>query len=456
MANITRDSQDGLEWERGALDTVPRWTREPSIPAIESMCRKQLDVSPSDPCSITFYAAGVFNKLYHVDCADQSLLMRVSLPVHPHHKTRGEVATLNWVRHNTTAPVPKIIAFDDSNSNEIGFEWIMMELMSGSPAHRRWRTMSMEQKVTLTERIAEIQAELFRYGKQNLAFSNVGTLHTNLDMEVAEVAAAVAPGQMICHEFFMDNRLKYHVPRGPFCSSYDWLELQLNIIILEQLAAIEEAKDDDDREDAEEILAPTRRLLSLLPKVFTRTDQEYAELTVLWHDDLNLQNILVNEKGEITGIVDWECVSALPIWMTADMPRYLKGEGRQEEPIQGNYANETPEESVAPQNCDDPDELDHKGTVPLYWIHRMEYEATQLREVYKTRLKQLWPDWPPQDSDIKLDFYEAILLCSAGVFLKIVNRWMDQIETGDVMRLADDRLKPKPIYHRQRLPEASI
>ncbi|KAI1736597.1 phosphotransferase enzyme family-domain-containing protein [Xylaria scruposa] len=443
MMKISLESQDGLDWERRLFDIVPRWTREPSIPAIESVCRKQLSISPSDPCSITFYAAGVFNKLYRVDYGNQSLLIRVSLPVHPHHKTRGEVATLNWVRNNTTAMVPRVIAFDDSNNNEIGFEWIMMELMPGSPAYQRWRTMSMKQKVAFTEHIAEIQAELFCFGKQNLTFRNVGTLHTSLCIGKAELAPAVAPGQMISHEFFMDNRLKYHVPRGPFCSSYDWLESQLNINILEQLAAIEEAKDEDDREDAEERLVPLRRLLSLLPKVFTRTNEGYAEPTVLWHDDLNLHNILVDDNGEITAIVDWECVSALPLWMTADMPRYLKEESRQEEPIPDNYA-ETPEESLASQNCDDPDELDNEGKIPLYWIHRMEYEATQLREVYKTRLRQLWPEWPLQESDVKLDFYEATLQCSAGVFLKMVNRWVDHIERGDMIRLAD-ALYPNPV-----------
>ncbi|KAI0444767.1 kinase-like protein [Xylaria telfairii] len=399
------DSQDGLAWDHGLFDTVPRWTREPSIPAIERICRKQLNLSPTDLCSIAFYAAGAFNKLYRVDCADQSFLMRISLPVHPHHKTHGEVATLNWVRHNTTAPVPKIIAFDDSNNNEVGFEWIMMELMSGSPAYQTWRAIPMERKVVLTRRIAEIQAELFHYGKQDLAFRNIGTLHR---IESAEAVAAVAPGQMVSHEFFMDHRLRYHVPRGPFRSSYEWLESQLNIIILEQLAAIEEAKDDDDREDAEEILASTRRLLSLLPKIFAQTNEAYTEPTVLWHDDLNLHNILVDEKGEITGIVDWECVSASPLWITIDMPRYLKGESRPEEPIRDNYANETPEESLASQDCDDPHKLDNEGKNSLYWIHRMDYEATQLREVYKKRLRQLWPDWPPRDSDIKLDFYEAL------------------------------------------------
>jgi hypothetical protein len=55
--------------------------------------------------------------------------MRVTLPVSPHHKTRGEVATLRWVREHTNIPVPKVIAFDDNSDDSIGFEWILVELM---------------------------------------------------------------------------------------------------------------------------------------------------------------------------------------------------------------------------------------------------------------------------------------------------------------------------------------
>ncbi len=86
--------------------------------------------------------------------------MRVTLPVYPHHKMGDEVATLSWLRRNTTVPVPNIVTFDDSNNNEIGFEWILMELMPGSQAYQKWRTMLMEQKVPSRRRIAEIQAEL--------------------------------------------------------------------------------------------------------------------------------------------------------------------------------------------------------------------------------------------------------------------------------------------------------
>lgn len=136
-ARMSRGSQDGLEWEETLFDFIPHWKREPSLKEIESVCRQQLKVPAEHPCTVSFYAAGTFNKLYLIVCADQSSLMRVTLPVSPRYKTRGEVATLTWVREHTDIPVPKVIAFEDSNDNDIGFEWILMEIMPGAPAYQR-------------------------------------------------------------------------------------------------------------------------------------------------------------------------------------------------------------------------------------------------------------------------------------------------------------------------------
>lgn len=176
MADMTPLSQDGLEWKETLFDLVPPWTRDPSIAAIESVCRQQLTIPPEDPCTVVVHASGLFNKIYIVRCDRGPLIMRVSLPVYPRHKTRAEVATLRWVRENTKVPVPEVLRFDDSNNNEIGFEWILMELMQGTSAYKRWRTMSVEQKVSLTKQIATFQAESSGLGKPGSLFRSIGTL----------------------------------------------------------------------------------------------------------------------------------------------------------------------------------------------------------------------------------------------------------------------------------------
>jgi hypothetical protein len=100
---------------------------------------------------------------------------------------------------------------------------------------------------------------------------------------------------MVSHEFFIGDHVHYDIPRGPFRSSHDWLSVVLGIILRHQTAILENTDDEDDREDAEEVLPIARKLLSLTPKVFPPTLDE-PEPTGLYHHDLHLSNILVTTK----------------------------------------------------------------------------------------------------------------------------------------------------------------
>ncbi|KAL6822220.1 phosphotransferase enzyme family domain-containing protein [Trichoderma camerunense] len=395
---MPRPMQDGLGWQQTTFYLMPVWTREPSIGAIESVCRQQLKTPSEDICTVTFHAAGLFNKVYLIHTAGRSFIMRVTLPVYPRHKTRAEVVTLRWVHENTSIPVPEVFDFDDSNDNEIGFEWILMEYMQGTSARKRWRTMSMEQKIALTERFAAFQFELSGLEKQESAFKGIGTLDS-LDSNVPQIATA--PGRLVSHEFFM-----------------------------------EKSEDEDDIEDAEDILPAAQTLLALLPKVFS-PDLTRSESSALQHHDLNLNNILVNEQGEVTAVLDWECVSALPLWMLTQMPKFLDGEPREDEPQRDIYADETPEEA-APEadKRNDPDYLDNEGKNELYWIHKMEYEQTQLRRVYKARIKELCPEWV-EESPLQNDFYEAVSQCD-GIWKTKAGRWAERVEKGEAVDTAQN------------------
>ncbi|KAK4183477.1 kinase-like domain-containing protein [Podospora australis] len=317
----------------------PHMARNPLLPrpAIERVCRQHLSISAKEHCTVTFHASGTFNKLYVIKSPERRLIMRVTLPVYPRHKTRAEVATLRW----------------------IGFEWILMEFMDGQSAHDRWRTLSMEQKAALTRQVATFQAELAGFGK----FRGIGALE------------GVAPGLLVSHEFFMGDHLHYDIPRGPFISSHDWLSTELQIILLDQKAILEKPEvDEDDKEEADERISAAQKLVSVLDKVFTPTGGETEpEITGLYHDDLHLGNILVDEDGKIPAVLDWECVSAMPLWIFTEVPKFLDEEVREEEPQIDGYGDADDE-------------------------HRMEYEATQLRKAYEARLRELWPEWLVEES----------------------------------------------------------
>lgn len=318
-----------------------------------------------------------------------------------------------------------------------------MELMPGTTACRRWRTMSMEQKVALTTRVAEFEAQLSRRGDPDATFRNIGTLEVDLEDDNSGVPRTCVPGQMVSHDFFMGNHIHYDVPRGPFRSSHDWLRSALNLIVIDSKNLIEKAEDEDDRKDAEDQLRSVEKLLGLLPKVIP-AEQDSPEVTAIYHDDLNLDNILVDDDGKITAVVDWECVSALPIWMAAKFPKFLRFGGREEKPDRDVYSNDDPisiARNVAEEDeddDDDDDELDNEGKDELYWIHLMEWEVTQLQKVYDARLKQLWPDRLEHDGlDLKMDFFEAFVQCGAALWKNVVSRWVDKLEGGEDIRWLD-------------------
>lgn len=441
---MSRDDQDGLAWDETGLSITAQWTRQPSLKAIEDVCRQQLSIASTSPCSVSFYSRDAMHKVYAVNCSDRWLLMKILLPVYPHFKTRGEVATLQWVRDKTSIPVPRVVAFDDSNDNPIGFEWILMDdIVRGVSAYRLWRTLKMDQKMAIAQRIAEFQAELsIRGGGGGHSFSKIGTLDF-----ADETKNDKAPGRLVSNEFLTCNRPSYdsQVPMGPFGSSHDWLHATLQLIVVEKTATMEQARDAADKEDAEEILGAAQKLLSLLPKVFPPTQQDPAAVTTaLCLNGITLNSILLDDQGEITALLDWECVSAMPAWVATMVPEFLSGPVREEEPKRDEYSNGPATHAFSPQTprSSDLDEmmverLDDEGKNELYWIHLMEYDTTQLRRAYRAKMRKLWPDWPEEESRKQVDFYQALLQCNAGVWVKQVKAWVDRMERGESVRWTD-------------------
>ncbi|KAK4118876.1 kinase-like protein [Parathielavia appendiculata] len=426
--------RDGLEWDDEGFDLTPRWAWQPQVDKIAQVCRRVLGLSAEDDCRVTFHAEGAFNKLYLIDTAHGKSLLRVSLPVDPKHKTQGEVTTLRWIRRMTHVPVPKIIAFDDTQDNEIGFEWILMELMPGVSAYKRWRKLSMAEKTWLVEQVAEFQSRLFRHSHEDAKFQSIGTLFPS-DPGSDSIYGDPKPGRIVSRMFFMGDHFNYDIARGPFRSSHDWLSAYLSIICQAQADLSAKAEDEDDREEAENCLRVAAKLTKLLPKIFPPLLNP-AEQTVLWHDDLSLQNILVDDDGKVTALIDWECVSCEPLWVAAEMPKFLLGPAREEEPNREGYAD-------ASEDVIGSEELDDEGKTELYWIHLMEYEQTQLRKVYAAKMKELWPQWETEVTygTLKLDFLGAVGRCAAGWYLKRIEQWIDAVEDGAFPRLMDV-LKP--------------
>ncbi|KAK4184238.1 phosphotransferase enzyme family-domain-containing protein [Podospora australis] len=442
-SSVGNRNRDGLVWvDDNGLGPVARWTRQPDIGAIERVVRRTLKLSSvaadndKDVCDVQFHANGEYSKLYSVSVRkEKKYILRVSLPVDPQNKTRGEVFTLGVLRQNTDIPVPKVIAYDDTQSNEIAFEWVLMEMMPGKLAHARWRKMSFNQKEMLAKRVADFHAQLFRCGNYGQGFRSIGTLRSPPGPTAGR--ETVEPGPIVDSVFFSGPRFTYPVPRGPFSCSHDWLRAYLNLIISEHSTALAKATSQNDKEHAEMILGLARKLLRMVHKIFPSL-MHPAEQTILWHDDLSLKNILVDDGGRITGVIGWECVSALPRWMAFQVPAFLRGAPRRMKPDRDCYTNVGSNSGFSSDEHEPEDEdLDNEGKTELYWIHLMEYEQTVLREQYHTRMRQLRPDWDREveEAALKVDFLGAVSKCGTQFYPVRVEQWVDAIDRKEFVPL---------------------
>ncbi|KAF7941008.1 hypothetical protein EAE99_000645 [Botrytis elliptica] len=434
--------QNGLEWVAKTFGLEPRWTSEPDIAKVESIARKHLNLKENDFCHLSFYTEGAFNKLYKVETEGECFLVRVTLPVDPFNKTNSEVATINFIRQTTDIPVPQILAFDDTNENELGFEWILMAMLPGGNLRTKWRKLSQDSKQNLVKQIVRYQAQLFRH-----KFSTIGNIFVtpesqlvkgSLSSNILSVGAkgtlqdlqqiSLTPRQIVSMFFFWGDHITQDVPRGPFTNSKDWLCARLTLAITDQEEILKTTDDEDEIEDAQDAKILAERLLKLLPSVFPTTDS-IPEQSVLFHDDLSSRNILIDDDGTITGIVDWECVSTLPLWKACDFPEFLKGRERNEEPNRNQYAPDD-EENV---NESAADALDNEGINELYWEHLLEYESTMFRALFLDEMQKIAPEWIEESTKgaVKADFEAAVQNCDGGWSVKRITAWLDALEKGE-------------------------
>ncbi|KAK0660064.1 phosphotransferase enzyme family-domain-containing protein [Cercophora samala] len=427
-------TRDGLAWDDNGLGPVARWTRQPDIEAIERVCRRALNLNHNVDCTVRPHANGEFSKLYAVDSIRGKHIIRISLPVDPGNKTLGEVFTLRLVHRMTDIPVPKVVAWDETANNELSFEWLLMEMMPGKLAYYRWRKMTDTQKEILTKRVAEFHTQLLRCGNLGQGFRSIGTLGTGPNADYNS-AVTPSPGPLVDSVFFSGPRSHYPVARGPFNSSHDWLRAYLDLIITEHANALAKAKTDDDKDHAEMVLRLARKLLRMVHKIFPSLVFP-PEHTVLWHDDLSLKNLLVDNTGRITGVIGWECVSTMPRWMACQMPAFLRGASRKQKPSRDSYTNLAPRPSAL--STSDEDHLDNEGKTELYWIHLMEYDQTRLREVYQSRMTQLLgPEWEKdvEEARLKVDFLGAVSRCGTQFYPIRVEQWVDAIDRKEFISL---------------------
>jgi hypothetical protein len=169
----------------------------------------------------------------------------------------------------------------------------------------------------------------------------------------------------------------------------------------------------------EATIARVLRLQALIPKLLPSTDdeeeeEEEEETFVLHHQDLSDNNILVTPSHDIAGIIDWECVHTVPLWLACQIPKFLCGRTVSGVPAyQEEFENELYEDSY------------------YEWIE--DYEKTQLRELFLREMRRMCPEWVDiyEKSKILANFDAAIDTACFPFYRDVLDGWIDAVEEGE-------------------------
>lgn len=467
-------SQPGLRWVLNrCFEAEPIWTHDPKVKTIIKLARQHLQFRDDEKCTADYYMQGAFNKIYLIRCPrnskdEKSFVFRVSLPVDPGFKVTSDAATMRFVRNHTDAPVPRVLAFDPSHENELGFAWTIMEMMPGRPLCEQWRYMTREQKEDLVKRVTDIWAQMFR-----LKFRGIGNIYqmttppneTDIhDMSKSpdhvtaisedSVSAVSGSTQSLSEDEFSEDghvstynvgrivsmcfvwhkRVNYNVYRGPFKCSFDWLSARLNFVIIEADDILKDPLADPKHKIfAGRYSSTARRLQQQLPKFFpekycSRTG-ETSELTTLHHYDTSGYNVLVDNDGRLTALLDWDGVSAVPLWKACQMPEFLVSTF-----IDDMWYEDKPD---AP----DRDWVDQKALRD----EAITLEKEQLRAFFLDEMEKIAPQWVQiHKTSAKLaDFELAVQFCDSLFKSALVDEWLEHLEQGKEYRSLEEFLNPK-------------
>ncbi|KAF8900267.1 kinase-like domain-containing protein [Gymnopilus junonius] len=212
-------------------------------------------------------------------------------------KFHNEIKLLQWLRKRTKIPLPTILA--------VGPYYTIQEKLPGSTLAYHWHHLSEPAKDHFIFAYVAILSQLFHlqapHGIGSASFDDVSGSNT----------LAVGP--------LLAANPSYSTPKV-----IDTISGYVGFLFSVKREAIKEMKPED--------IQRAESTLSFIERKVTSVTQTISDSTllrcVLTHADPHGYNILVDDDGNITGLLDWEFNYIQPAILAIDYPLWLSNEGR--------------------------------------------------------------------------------------------------------------------------------
>ncbi|KAJ7769081.1 hypothetical protein DFH07DRAFT_806828 [Mycena maculata] len=225
-------------------------------------------------------------------------------------KLPSEVATMRYLKANTSIPIPNIYFYDEDSDGEVGGPWMLMEYVEGEALPYSWETMNREQKHSICQSIAEYWNQLL-----SLRFDALGSLCIDQSGEIT-----VGPLSMMCSisagAYDHPSRQKC----GPFETPREWILAMAkgDFRYKTRMRMVRGSKDPIAEAKARQTQRLSRMetnvtLLSKLPLLYKDSPIHPIALCPV---DFRMHNVIVSTEDPtiIVGVIDWEGTQTAPIW----------------------------------------------------------------------------------------------------------------------------------------------
>lgn len=294
------------------------------------------DLPPETSCIVsTPPRMGSFNVVYELIFSD-GIKWAIRLPaagnVFSPSRLRSfslDIVTQRFLSSKTSIPVPRIHYWSLDSHNILSFPFAIMDFMPGTNLSKVWNDknwISDLKRRRIFEQIAGWMTELAA-----LEFDQIGRLDWDTTSEVYRVVP-FPDGSALMRDVQSFKEPDTLIPFGPFDSAHSFLSSLLSI-----------------RRHASD--SPMLAVLQLFLSSLTDSTLEGPPF-VLSHPDFDSQNVLVDDDGTITGIIDWDNVdirprqgaaAAYPLWLTVDWDPLFYGWSKDASP-EDNAAYDSPAE----------------------------------------------------------------------------------------------------------------
>ncbi|KAH8150741.1 uncharacterized protein LAJ45_05437 [Morchella importuna] len=302
---------------------------------------------------------GSFNLLHVLNFSDGTKwILRIPMEGIEGFPTDGrqlesEVKTMHFIRRNTTIPIPNIISFDSTTENEVGWPYLMMEFVEGTPVSRLWfdetgKTPLEERRHRILDTIASAMSQL-----KDFSFNKIGSLQFDgdprsdlfLTPHIGSIITLDEQNEMAQRREGVDTGPLFKII-GPFANSQEYL------------VALLDGQGPPESPYAIGMHKLFRMMIKCLPLSHGDKGEESFEIT---HPDFGGQNFLASEDGTLTAVIDWDNVHTSPLWIGCrSYPAWLT---RDWDPIMYGYGN---------PNCIPEDSPEKLEAYRKYYAEKME------------------------------------------------------------------------------------